>query len=859
MSPRFSIAHYHVTAKLGEGGMGAVYRATDTKLHREVAIKVLPDSFAADPDRLLRFTREAQVLASLNHPNIAQIYGVEDRALVMELVPGETLRGPLPPDQALRYALQIAAALAAAHEKGIVHRDLKPANIIATADGTVKVLDFGLAKAADETAIPPASAASPTVTMSPTMAGVILGTAAYMSPEQARGKPVDRRADIWAFGVVFYEMLTGVAPFGGETVTDILAAVITREPDWSAIPERFRPLLRRCLEKDPARRLRDIGDLDLLLTPPPPAPPRRRLAPAIAAGAIASLAIGALGMFLWTHAATPPTAAVTRFTIPLEANEEPSDSPAISPDGRLIAYVSQKGGGEWRLYLRDLAAFQPREVAGSAGAVQPFFSSDGNWLGFFAQGELQKVAVSGGAPIKIAAAPFPFGGAFLDDGSIVYAPNEGSGLLRIAPGAAKPEALTVADGAENGYAHTWPQPLPGGDRVLFSVRGRQTGIAVLSLKTRRWSFVLPKAAGAIVGAAAGRFVHLFVSDESAGIKTGLLDSARPSTVTADTAVLDDVDYQAIGTWVRLGLAVSRSGAAVYIPGNPEKRSLAWVGRDGHVETAISNPAAYVESALSPDGRRVAVMIGSDLWVYDLSNGARHRLTAYGNSGSNASSPVWTRDSARVIFAVNEGADYDLYSQPADASRPPELLLKRPFGQFPTSMSPDGTLLFGESYPDRGEAIFALSPGGQVAAVRVSPASNEINPEFSPDGRRFAYDSDESGRHEIYVEDYPGGGRRVVVSAQGGSNPVWSRDGKELFYVTGDAVMTAQARPDGTFAPAHKLFERSPYYFSWHSYDVAPDGKRLLMIHRDAGSVPRQLNVILNWNEELRQRLPLGAR
>ena len=809
--------------------MGAVFRAVDTKLNREVAIKVLPDSVAGDPERLLRFSREAKLLASLKHPNIAQIYGIEDRALIMELVAGETLRGRLAPERALNCAMQIAAALGAAHEKGIVHRDLKPANIMITESGIVKVLDFGLAKAAIEADVP---AASNTLTMAPDSTGLVLGTPAYMSPEQARGKPVDRRADVWAFGAVFYEMLTGRPAFTGETIADVLAAVVTREPDLTPVPEQFRPLIRRCLEKDPAKRLRDLGDMDLLLATPGPGtntPSGRGRRGTLLAMTALGATIGALALFMWTRTAPPPAPAVSRFTIPMGAGEELTDAPAISPDGRLIAYTVQSEAGDPRLYLRDLSLFSAREVAGSIGASQAFFSQDGNWLGFFARGQLQKIAVRGGTPVQIAPATFPFGGTFTDDGSVVYVPDEVSGLRLIRPGGGNVEVLTKPDGADAGFAHIWPQAVPGTEYVLFTIQGRrERGVAALSLKTLRWQLVLKGAVGGVASAGFNSMVRLFASDPAAGIKAGLWNPLSPAPASAETTVLENVYYRAGGASLRTTLAVSRSGTAVYVPGDPSKTTLAWVDRNGRAETAAPGPQAFLHSVLSPDATRTVVAIGSDLWIYDLAAGTHRRLTFYENSGGAAGSPIWSPDGKRVIFAVQEGADYDMYSQTADGSRAAELLLKKPFNQYPTAMTREGTLLFGEGYPDRGEDLFTLQ-NGEVKPVRVTAKFSEVSAQFSPDDRRLAYQSDESGRNEIYVEDYPGGANRAVVSTNGGTIPTWSRDGKELFYIAGGAVMVAAVGPGRSFGPPHRLFDRAEYNFFWHSYDPAPDGKRLLMI------------------------------
>ena len=849
LSPADRLGPYEVLARIGAGGMGEVYRARDPRLGRDVAIKVATENF---PER---FEHEARSIAALNHPNICHLYDVGPNYLVMELIDGQPLKGPLPVEKALDYARQIADGLRAAHDRGITHRDLKPANILATSGGGIKILDFGLAKNSDAPAANPES--SPTMTLSQTRPGMIVGTAAYMAPEQARGKSVDHRADIWAFGCVLYEMLTGKLAFPGETITDILAGVVTKEPDLTPVPVKLRGVVQRCLEKDPQKRLRDIGDWDLLLRAydeRSAKPPRRWGVPA----AIGSgLAILALGLLLWMRQPPAQHASVTRFVITLDTNEELTASPAISSDGRLIAYASQKGSGDPHIYLRDLSGFETREVAGTSGGSQPFFSPDGRWLGFFAQGQLQKVEIAGGSPIKLAGATFAFGGTFLDDGSVVYVPDETSGLMMIRPGRTEPESLTRPDGAENGYEHIWPEALPGGTDVLFTIGGQhKRGIAVYSTKTRQWQLVLPGVSAGAAGAQTGSSVRVFVTDLNTSVKAAVLNPQHPTILTADRTVLDNVNYEA-GGWRRMALAVSRSGSAVYVTGDPGKRTLAWVDRAGRVEPAIEVPAEFVQSVLSPDGHRVLAVIASDLWICELETGARRRLTFNGNTGKNASSPMWSRDGSRVIYAANDGVDYDIFSLPADGSRPPERLLKRPFNQYPTSVTPDGTLLFGEGYPDGGEDLYTLSPDGKVAPVRVSRAFSEVNAEFSPDGHRLTYQSDESGRNEVYVEDYPGGGHRVVVSTEGGTTPMWSHDGKELFYVTGEAVMVTAAKSDGSFGLGRKLFDRSPYNFFWHSYDPAPDGKRLLMVRRDVGSIPRQMKVILNWGEELNRLLPAG--
>jgi eukaryotic-like serine/threonine-protein kinase len=858
------LGSYEILAPIGAGGMGEVYRAKDTKLGREVAIKVLPAAFAQHPERLARFEREAKVLASLNHPNIAQIYGLEEssagRALVMELVQGETLggklTGPVPVDTALKYAAQIASALDAAHEKGIIHRDLKPANIMLTPDGVIKVLDFGLAAvtqpSGESTGDPNQS---PTLTMGATQAGTIMGTAAYMSPEQASGKPVDRRADIWSFGVVLWEMLTGKRLFEGETISHILAAVLTKEQDLVQVPVKARRLLESCLQKDAKQRLQAMGDWRLLVdeTPRETAPAARsRLPWVVAAGLFLITAASLIFALVSRPAAVQKTEA--RFTIPLPPGQEITTYPAITRDGKTIAYVTQQGTDDTQLYLRDLNSFEARAVAGSSGARQPFFSPDGKWVAFFAQGQLQKAEVAGGAPIRLAEAAYPFGGTWNEDNTIIY-DGSASGLMRIPASGGTPESLTKSDGAAKGYNHVYPEALPGGRSILFTIWGQSQGGAVLALDSGRWETVLPQTtfAAPIFDDTSGSTGRLLIVDQSAGIKAAPFDPAHPARTSADTSVLANVYYD-VEAESRGWLAISNTGTAVYAAGNPAKTSLVWVDREGKIESVTGDQDVYREVSLSPDGAKALVRHGLDLWVHDLQRGTRSRLT----SGTIDISALWNSDGTRIIFASNRGGDWDLYSQLADASLPAEALLKRPYDQFPFSVLSDGTLLYREIHPKTGQDLWTLSPDGKTSPLRVT-AFNETNGQFSPDppsgaaggSRWVAYSSDESGRSEIYVQRYPGGANRLAVSNGGGILPRWSRDGKELFYITGDAVVAVAFRPDGSFGAPRRLFDRSNFLlnFRYPSYSVSPDGKRFLMIRRDPGSVPRQLNVILNWSPQ----------
>ncbi len=884
LPPGTRLGPYEVVSQLGAGGMGEVYRARDSKLGRDVAIKVLPEAVAQDVELLARFEREAKTLAALNHPNIAHIHGLEERppaspglagmrALVMELVEGEDLsarigRGPIAPADAVPIAMQIAEALETAHGQGIIHRDLKPANVKVRGDGTVKVLDFGLAKAVD----PAGTAETGDTANSPTFAGatqrgMILGTAAYMAPEQARGKPVDKRADVWAFGAVLFEMLTGTRAFPGEDLTDTLAAVVRTEPNWTLLPPGLPPTLvvylKRCLQKDPKQRIPDIatmrlalaGALDTAATPLTSLTHRPSRHPLVLASiAIAALSLAAAAFAVWNRPA-PIQGPAARLTIPLPARAEITSYPAITRDGRTVAYVAQLGTEDAQLYLRDLNSFEVRAVPGASGARMPFFSPDGTWVGFIANGYLQKAEVAGGTPIRLAEAAYGYGGTWTEENTIIYAASLGSGLLQIPDAGGPPTALTTPDGAARGYAHVFPQSLPGVGRVLFTVWGRNKGSAMLSLASGQWDLVLPSTtfASATFDKPEGTPGRLLVVEEAGGIRGAPFDPARPASTSLGGAVLDGVYYET-ETQTMGWLAVSNTGTAVYAAGNPGKTSLVWVSRDGKVESAGRKQDVYREVSISPDGTRAVVRRATHLWIHDFQRSTSSPLTS---GEHNNILPVWSRDGRRVVFASNRDGDWDIYSQPADGSRPAEVLLKRPSDQFPYSFSSEGTLLYTEIAPKTGRDLWTLSPDGKPSPLRVTQF-NEYVAEFSPapaaGSRWIAYASDESGRSEIYVQLYPGGEQRTAVSAGGGMRPMWSPDGKELFFVTGDAVVSVAMQPNGTFGAPRRLADRSSFFLDdrFHSYSVSPAGDRILMIRRDPGSVPNQLNVILDWFSDPRR-------
>ncbi len=862
---------YEIRAPLGAGGMGEVYEARDTRLDRLVAIKVSKERFSE------RFDREARAVASLNHSHICTLHDVGPNYLVMELIDGTPLKGPVPLKQALNYAAQICDALDAAHKKGIVHRDLKPANILVTRSG-IKLLDFGLAKwssAAQSAAV----ASGATFTMALTGRNEIVGTLYYMSPEQlqsqATGQEIDARSDIFSFGLVLYELLTGRRAFEGSSPASVIAGIMERPaPSIGAIgPPGLDRVLQRCLAKDPEDRwqtARDLkAELEWITIPAPQSGESsgagwRRGKLAGVAAVLAVLTLASLAFAFWNRRA-PVEKTSARFAITLPAGQEITSYPAITDDGRTIAYVTQQGNEDTQLYLRDLNSFDARPVPRSKGAKQPFFSPDGKWVLFFAQGYLQKAEIAGGAPIRLAQATYPHGGTWTEDNTIIYSASLGSGLLRIPAGGGTPESLTKPDGAANGYAHVFPQALPAGRNVLFGVWGQKLGNAVLSLDSRKWEMVFSGTTFpfAIFDPLRGATGRLLVVDQSAGILSAPFDAAHPARTTADTTVLSNV-YWHVETESRGWMAVSKTRTAVYVPGNPAKSSLVWVDREGNIEAIGNDQDLYREVSLSPDGTKAVIRHAWSLWVHDLQRGTRSPLTS---GTSSEMLPIWSSDGTHVIFSSNRGGDFDIYSEPADGSGPAEPILKRRYDQFPYSILRDGTLLYLEINPQTSRDIWTVSPDGKATPLRVTPF-NEGEARFSPGltsasgsaSGWVAYTSDESGRREVYVQSYPGGKNRKAVSSGGGSQPRWSPDGKELFYVTGDFVVSVAFHPDGSFRAPRRLFDRSKFLVSdyrFQSYQPSADGKRFLMIRRDEGSVPRQLNVILNWSGELDQAGPGG--
>ena len=867
-----TIAHYRVTAKLGAGGMGEVYRATDSKLGRDVALKVLPEAFAQDAQRMARFQREAQLLASLNHPHIAAIYGLEHQdkiqALAMELVEGPTLaeriaQGALPLDEALPIARQIAEALEYAHEKGIIHRDLKPANIKLTPDGKVKVLDFGLAKALEGDTARMDASNSPTISMAATKMGVILGTAAYMSPEQAKGKTVDRRADIWAFGVVLFEMLTGRQMFAGETATDIMAAVVRAEPDWTmlpvGVPRRIRELLRRCLTKDEKRRLRDIGDARLDLEESAAGPIAEFAETKAAAGRwrwafvfpwVLAAALGAL--LLVTQWKQPePSRGVSRFTLNIRADLTGGRAFSISPDGRTIAFVGEESGLA-QLYIRRLDQIESQPVRGATLVRSHFFSPDGKWIGFTtADRKVKKVSVVDGTLLTLGDMPLAVSGSWGVDDRIVLA-GIGTGLSEISAsgGTAHPLTTLAPDKGEAG--HLWPLILPKGNAVLFTrwpKEGSEGTIEALTFKTGQRKVVIQDGSCAVYSPT-GHLLFL----RGGALLAAPFDADRLEVTGPVTKVLDEVFFGQDGA---VKLALSDTGVLVYVTKRQAK--LVWVDQDGKEKILTEASRGFSSVRLSPDERRLVTTDSGQLWIMDL---ARESYSRFAQPVAGLPFPAWTPKGERIAYTSGT----DIVWQRSDGSGSPEVLVSEPpVWKSVLSFSPDGTALaFVAINAKTGGDIFILSLDGkrEIRPFLNSPAF-EGGGQFSPSGRYLAYVSDETGQREIYVTSYPNPGSKWQVSTDGGTHPLWSGDGRRLYYRIGDRMMVADIAEAGGFSAFKpRLLFAGNYAYGLNltipNYSATRDGKRFLMI-RDETTVRGGIQIVQNWFEELRRKTAGAAK
>jgi len=858
--------------------MGAVYRATDTRLGRDVAIKVLPPAFAEDALRMQRFEREAQVLASLNHPNVAAIYGIEDRAIVMELVEGDHIRGPLPLDLAIEYARQIAAGLEAAHEKGVVHRDLKPDNI-KVADGKIKLLDFGLAKNVEGAVAAPTGTNSPTVTLGMTQAGMILGTVAYMAPEQARGKNVDKRADIWAFGAVLFEMVAGTSPFsGGETVSDALASVIAREPDWAALPKdtppHIRRLLERCLHKDPKLRLRDIGEARIALDQPPAAPPapvHSRLAWTVAV--CATLVALAAIVFAWRQSTVPDRPLMhVRMDLGPDAVAGARLTAAISPDGTRIAYITRAAEGRQQLTTRQFDQLSPVTFAGTDGAEEPFFSPDGQWIAYHVGYRLMKIAAHGGAPALLCVSPAVIRGAsWGEDGSVIFGTTT-AGLYRVRTAGGKVESLTEP-AKLNHQSDRWPHFLPGGESILYT---GQFGISTLDdSETLTLNLQTGQAKAIHHGGYNARYLS---SGHLVFFRQGSLFGLRFNPSRLETSGQAVRLFDGVAADVALGgadLTISRTGTMMYHAGKATSLGLpvVWIDGSGKIEPLISRPDIYFDPRLSPDSRSLAIANagtnGPDIDIWDIQRQIMSPLTS--NQHNNLY-PVWTPDGRHLVFESRWEGTHTMWWTRADGGSEPRKLLEARQSIIPYSISPDGRrIAFYEVSPGAGMDLWTLSldlsdihnpkPGSPEVFLRT-PA-DESQPAFSPDGHWIAYTSDESRSNQVYVRPFPPGPGKWQISREGGAWPRFARDGKQLFYVAPDGHLMAvdyQAKADSFEAGNPRSWTDSTLNAvgSLSPYDVAPDGKRIVAISRssdsdDKGSV--HVELILNFFDELRRRIP----
>jgi hypothetical protein len=889
-----TLGAYKILEPLGKGGMGEVYLAEDTRLRRRVAIKVLPAEFTRDPERLARLEREAQVLAQLEHPNIAAVYGLEEaegvRFLAMQLAEGPTLaeriaRGPIPLEEALPIALQIARGLEAAHEKGIVHRDLKPANIKVVEEAgrtQVKVLDFGLAKAYE----PDGTAAeiSPDLSHSPTEApatrtGVILGTAAYMSPEQARGRPVDRRADIWAFGCVLYEMITGAKPFHGESASDVIAAILKDRPDWGRLPPATPPtmqtLLRRCLRSDLERRLHDIADARIeidealhepmgaapLVGAPAPAAGRRPAVPRAVAALSAAAALLALvaAVSLW-FALRPPPAPLPAPPVMFEVNDPPLrlsvpdfSGLALSPDGATLVYRGQSG----ELFQRPINGLEATPIAGTENGQTPFFSPDGLQLGFVvgAQGPLQAVSLRGGVPTPLFGTMTAWrGGTWLAGESLIISTSTGASLLLLDRGTEV--EVTVRDVEHGERTHRWPHVLPDGRTVLYTVGSAEiesfddarivaqrldSGERVTLIDGGSYPLYLP---GYLLFARAGTLMAVSFDPERLEI------DGQPFAVIEGIVTLPLTGAAEV--------AVSASGALAYVPGGPitTRNRLSWFDRAGNPTPISDELLPYQIVAISPDGRTLALNIDGGnamIWLMDAARGRKTRLTLEWST----TDPVWSPDGEYVAYVSGRGGPQNLLRHRVEGGDP-ERLIEKDAQQRLGSWSPDGDLLlYEELSPTNGWDIWSYSLGTRTATSLINSRYNEREPQISPGGERLAYVSDESGRSEVYLVSWPDLGGKTLVSAGGGNNPKWSRDGQELFYISASRLWAAGVGAGSELEPMtpEPLFEAA---FSLDaSYDVAPDGRfvviEALPPERETGSVV----VVLNALELIRRRAQAG--
>jgi eukaryotic-like serine/threonine-protein kinase len=911
LEPGQKLSHYRLVEKIGEGGMGVVWKAVDTNLDREVAIKVLPEALASDPQRLERFEREAKLLASLNHARIASLFGLhqiqDTRFLSMELIHGEDLaqrlkRGPMPVDESLRAAVQVAEGLEAAHQSGIIHRDLKPGNIKLTASGDVKILDFGLAKALQQpvSGDPADLSQSPTMTAAATQAGVILGTAAYMSPEQSRAQEADRRTDVWAFGCVLYEMLTGRGVFHGPTASDCIAGILEREPDWEALPAAtpaaVRRLLRRCLEKDPRQRLHDIADARIELeeavggggeeTGIAESPARTGIGSRIA-WAIAGVVLGAVATALVLSNRRPPEAGLHRspgrWAVPLPSEMPSVPDPAtcslaISADGAVLVYVGLEAGAETsgglggdnprsisgfrtQLFLRRMDDYTVRAIDGTRGAHSPFLSPDGEWVGFIDShdGKLKKVRLQGGVPVTLSeeARGTDFRGFDWSEDGRIYFGGAVSGIETVPEDGGPVETLTELDQDRSEKTHRFPHVLPEGRGLLFTLATAgissydEASVALLDLRTGEHRILFDGgtdpsyvASGHIAYARSGTLEAVPFDLES-------LEVTGPPFQIAEGVVTSD-------GWGSAHYAVSDTGTLVYVPGGPElfQLQVQWLYRDGRVETVPLPPRPYGTASFSPDGKRLALSVlgaNASIWIYDIERRTRTRLTSEWDN----TAPTWMRSGTHVTFISNRISNPGIWRVAVDGSGEAELLHT---DGIPNSWSAgDRWLTFSRTGPSTGQDIWLLTNDeGLRAEPLLQTAFHESFASFSPDGNWLAYTSNDSGVSELYVQRFPLSGRKWQISAGGGETPLWSPQGDALYYWKGNRLMTVPVVTEPDFTPGKEQELLQPQFSYLGGWDIAPDGERFVVVGSveptgrsgsGAQAQVRELRVVVDWFEE----------
>jgi serine/threonine-protein kinase len=890
LQPNQRLGPYEILAAVGAGGMGEVYRARDTRLDRTVAIKVLPAHLADKPELRERFEREARTIASLNHPHICTLYdiGRQDRTdyLVLEYLEGETLaerlkKGPLPIEQVLKYAIEIADALDKAHRKGITHRDLKPGNIMLTKSGT-KLLDFGLAKLRQEAAPTTPLSQLPTMKSAVTVEGTILGTLQYMAPEQIEGKvdDINGRTDIFALGTIVYEMATGKKAFEGKTQVSLIAKILETEPaPMSSLQPMTPPALdhvvKKCLAKEPEKRWQAASDLRDELRwiaegSGQAAAPTHTVRKAggsrhtiVVSAAISLIAVLITVIGIWNLSRAPSApASVTRSLFSLPAGDRLVGSLALSPDGSRLVYAARRGNIQ-QLFLHPMDSFETRPIPGTEGADAPIFSPDSQWIGFVADGKLKKVSIGGGASVTLTPLGL-FGGngalgavrtaTWGTDGTIVF----GSiALSRIPAAGGIPQELIIPDAKRGEISVQWPAFLPDTKGLLFSgiVASGEFPVSLYDLKTREQRVLLPDGVGT-------RYVptgHL-VYEQRGTLMAAPFNLGKTELAGAAVPVVEGVMQS---TTAGAPFSISNNGSLAYIPGGARgpQTALVWVDRKG-TEQPIGAPASstYASPRISPDGRRVAVLNQGQVWIYDLTRGTLSPLTSEPTLTGNNS---WTPDGKRIVF--QSGTPLNLFWQPSDGSGKAERLSTNQYRQGPGSWSPDGnTLAFVETNPKTGQDIWVLRLSDNKSEPFLQTQFNEGGPQFSPDGGWLAYASDESGHWEIYVRPYPGPGGKLPISTEGGKEPLWNRNAKELFYRNGDKMMAVGVTMQPTFSAGKPelLFERHyrPTNASLPQYDVSPDGQRFLMM-KEVGEDPSasQINIVQNWFEELKQKVPTGKK